>query len=473
MTMIDIAVLDDDFGVLTVLQEALSSEGWRVTCYSSLAEMLSSCGHSKVQLLISDVMIKGVNAFDEMATIRRTVGDIPLIVMSAHNTLTTAMQSSEAGAVDYLAKPFDLDTLIGTVKKFLPSEHEKGSDPVLGQDNSMLIGRSAVMQKLYRDMARTAQSDLGVLLTGESGTGKELVARALHLHGSRRLKPFVSLNMAAIPKDLIESELFGHKKGAFTGAISDYQGRFREADQGTLFLDEIGDMPLETQSRLLRVLQENEFRAVGGDRIEAVNVRIIAATHQDLRQRINQNLFREDLFYRLNIIPLEIPPLRQRLDDIPQLVTHFSSKQAASIRFDDGAIEALKNHSWPGNVRELENLIQRLVILAPHSVISADIIIDALRDQGAGFGSDNEIKSGNLREAISYHLDQYFNLHEACLPPDGLYSRLIKEFEIPLIERCMIASGGNQVKTAKLLGINRNTLRQRIRDLNIDLKSNK
>jgi len=335
-----------------------------------------------------------------------------------------------------------------------------------------LVGRSPAMQDIYRVLARLMQTDLTVMISGESGTGKELVARALHDYGKRRNGPFVAINMAAIPKDLIEAELFGHEKGAFTGATSRNSGRFEQAEGGTLFLDEIGDMPMEAQTRLLRVLQEGEYTTVGGSTPIKTNVRIVAATNRQLTQQIHQGLFREDLFYRLNVVPIRIPPLRERLEDIPDLVRHFlrvaREEGLAAKEIEPAALDRLRRHHWPGNVRELENLVRRLAALYSQETISEEIVDNELDVQTGKPDDNGQIDSdAPLSVAIDRHLEGYFDDFGGALPPPGLYSRMLRELERPLITRTLLATRGNQIKAAELLGLNRNTLRKKIRDLDI------
>ncbi|MDH3739226.1 MAG: sigma 54-interacting transcriptional regulator, partial [Alphaproteobacteria bacterium] len=339
-----------------------------------------------------------------------------------------------------------------------------------------LIGRSPAMQEIYRVLARLMGTDLTVMIAGESGTGKELVARALHDYGKRSYGPFVAINMAAIPRELIESELFGHEKGAFTGATNRYAGRFEQADGGTLFLDEIGDMPLEAQTRLLRVLQEGEYTTVGGRAPISANVRIIAATHRDLRTAVRQGLFREDLYYRLNVVPLRIPPLRERSEDVPELVAHFLAQaqadgQAAKT-IEPQAIERLQRYRWPGNVRELENLIQRLVALYSQPIIDVRTIEAELADTSAIPEPEADGASQTLSEAVERHMRAYFTDHGADHLEPGLYGRMLREFERPLITLTLEATSGNQIRAAAMLGVNRNTLRKKIRELDIEVVRN-
>jgi two-component system nitrogen regulation response regulator GlnG len=335
-----------------------------------------------------------------------------------------------------------------------------------------LIGRSPAMQEIYRVIARLTQTDLTVMVMGESGTGKELVARALHDYGKRRNGPFVAVNMAAIPKELVESELFGHERGAFTGATHRGMGRFEQAEGGTLFLDEIGDMPLEAQTRLLRVLQQGEYTTVGGRTPIKTDVRIIAATNRDLRQLIQQGLFREDLYYRLNVVPMRLPPLRERAEDIPDLVRHFLRKAATAglpvKSLDTEALDLLKHYRWPGNVRELENLIRRLAVLHPGEDIPAAAIAAELREPDFP-NPDSAEEEASLGVAAERHLTRYFRAQGGRLPPPGLYDRVLQEVERPLISICLAATRGNQIRAAQLLGVNRNTLRKKIRDLGLEV----
>ncbi|TNE59096.1 MAG: nitrogen regulation protein NR(I) [Alphaproteobacteria bacterium] len=470
-----ILIADDDPAIRTVLSQALSRQGYSVKCASNVATLWNWIENRQGDLVITDVVMPDENIFDILPLIRQTRPELPVIVMSAQNTLLTAVTATEQGAYDYLPKPFDLNELSAMVKKVLSQPSNKGQSApkrsVSGDEKELpIVGRSAAMQDVYRVMARLMRTDLTVMITGESGTGKELIARALHDYGRRRERPFVAINMAAIPRELIESELFGHEKGAFTGAASKAAGRFEQAEGGTLFLDEIGDMPFEAQTRLLRVLQEGEFTTVGGSASRKTDVRIIAATNRDLRQLIEQGLFREDLFYRLNVVPMQLPPLRDRRDDIPDLVRHFLSESEKSGLprkvIDKAGMDLLCQHNWPGNIRELENLVRRLAALYADDVIDEEIIRAEVFD-GAATSSEDSVRSEGLGEAVEKHLSQYFRRHAGGLPPPGLYDRVLKEIEIPLIELSLTATKGNQIKASELLGVNRNTLRKKIRELDI------
>jgi two-component system nitrogen regulation response regulator GlnG len=471
----NILVADDDAAIRTVLNQALSRAGYEVRSTGNAATLWRWVSQGDGDLVITDVIMPDENAFDLLPRIRKMRPELPVIVMSAQNTFMTAVRASEKGAYEYLPKPFDLKELIGIVGRALSEPKERPRPGAKPQqfDSIPLVGRSPAMQEIYRVLARLMQTDLTVMISGESGTGKELVARALHDYGKRRSGPFVAVNMAAIPRDLIESELFGHEKGAFTGANTRSSGRFEQAEGGTLFLDEIGDMPMEAQTRLLRVLQEGEYTTVGGRTPIKTNVRIIAATNKDLRILIQQGLFREDLFFRLNVVPLRLPPLRERLEDVPDLMRHFldlGAREGLPLKqLEEFAMDRLKRHRWPGNVRELENLARRLAALYPQETISASVIETELSQPGImAPGSEMKAEHG-LAGAVERHLAQYFSSFGDALPPPGLYHRILREVEHPLLSVTLAATRGNQIRAADLLGVNRNTLRKKIRDLDIQV----
>jgi two-component system nitrogen regulation response regulator GlnG len=473
MALGNILVADDDAAIRTVLNQALSRAGYEVRLTSNAATLWRWVSQGDGDLVITDVVMPDENAFDLIPRIKRMRPDLPVIVMSAQNTFMTAIRASERGAYEYLPKPFDLKELIAIVGRALAEpESTRKPPPPEATDNIPLVGRSPAMQDIYRMLARLMQTDLTVMIAGESGTGKELVARALHDYGKRRSGPFVAVNMAAIPRDLIESELFGHEKGAFTGAQARSAGRFEQAEGGTLFLDEIGDMPMEAQTRLLRVLQQGEYSTVGGRTPIKTDVRIIAATNKDLRILINHGLFREDLFFRLNVVPIRLPGLRERAEDIPDLVRHFfalAEKEGLPAKqIETGAVERMKRYRWPGNVRELENLVRRLAALYPQEVIT-DAIIEAELDQPALALPEADTGENTLSSAVERHLADYFQEFGEALPPPGLYQRILREIEQPLIGAALAATRGNQIRAAELLGVNRNTLRKKIRDLDIQV----
>ncbi len=470
-----ILLADDDRAIRTVINQSLAREGFRVRATSAAATLWKWVCEGDGDLVITDVIMPDENGLDLLPRIKKVRPDLPIVVMSAHSTLLTAVQANARGAYDYLPKPFDLNDLTMVVRRALAkdksaAEHvEPAGDGAGAGDPTPLVGRSPAMQEVYRQIARLAATELTVLISGESGTGKELIARALHDFGGRAEQPFVAINMAAIPRELIESELFGHERGAFTGATRRTIGRFQQADGGTLFLDEIGDMPLEAQTRLLRVLQEGEYTALGGRAHLRSDARIIAATNRDLGRLVHQGLFREDLFYRLSVVPLRVPPLRERSEDIPDLVRHFAAQAHAeglpAKSFDGAAIERLQAYRWPGNVRELENLVRRLAALCAEAEIGGDAVTRELDANAAP--ADPKVSDDNLGSTVERHLDRYFAAHGGGIPPDGLYARILREVERPLISLSLGATGGNQVRTARLLGINRNTLRKKMRELDI------
>jgi two-component system nitrogen regulation response regulator GlnG len=471
-----ILIADDDAAIRTVLNQALGRAGYDVRTTGTAAGLWRWVSSGDGNLVITDVVLPDESGFDLIPRIKRVRPDLPVVVMSAQNTILTAITAAERGAFDYLPKPFDLKELTALVQRALASpqaKREAQSHAEPGEDRLPLIGRSPAMQEIYRVIARLTQADLTVMIMGESGTGKELVARALHDYGKRRSGPFVAVNMAAIPKELVESELFGHERGAFTGATNRGVGRFEQAEGGTLFLDEIGDMPLEAQTRLLRVLQQGEYTTVGGRVPVKTDVRIIAATNRDLRQLIQQGLFREDLYYRLNVVPLRLPPLRERVEDIPDLVRHFLRKAEEEglppKHLDAEALDLLKRYRWPGNVRELENLVRRLAVLHSGEAIPAAAIAAELKEPVKPIDSGEAADSDNLSAAVELHLTRYFAAQGDKLPPPGLYDRIVQEVERPLLSICLGATRGNQIRAAHLLGLNRNTLRKKIRDLGLEV----
>jgi two-component system nitrogen regulation response regulator GlnG len=471
-----ILIADDDRAIRTVLSQALGRLGHDVRTTGNAATLWRWVSDGEGDLVITDVVMPDENGLDLIPRIKKLRPELRIIVMSAQNTLLTAVKATERGAFEYLPKPFDLRELVSTVERALTAPSAGAavaSEPEEAEEQLPLIGRSPAMQEIYRVLARLMGTDLTVMITGESGTGKELVARALHDYGKRRSGPFVAINMAAIPRELIESELFGHEKGSFTGATARGVGRFEQAQGGMLFLDEIGDMPLEAQTRLLRVLQQGEYTAVGGRTPIRADVRIVAATHRDLRHLIRQGLFREDLFYRLNVVPIRLPPLRERSEDIPALVRHFfglAHHEGLPLKsLDQGAMDRLKAHRWSGNVRELENLVRRLAALYSQEVIGVDAVEAELAEAAPLAAAQETPANEGLGGAAERHLRDYFAAHQGGLPPAGLYDRVLREVERPLILLTLGATRGNQLKAAQLLGLNRNTLRKKIRELDIDV----
>src|SRR5438477_2941889 len=431
-----ILVADDDTAIRTVLNQALSRAGYEVRSTGNAATLWRWISQGEGDLVITDVVMPDENAFDLLPRIKKLRPNLPVLIMSAQNTFMTAIRASERGAYEYLPKPFDLKELITIVGRALAEPKERAQEQGKPEefDAIPLVGRSAAMQEIYRLVARLMQTDLTVMISGESGTGKELVALALHDYGKRRAGQFVAINMAAIPRDLIESELFGHEKGAFTGAQARSAGRFEQAEGGTLFLDEIGDMPMEAQTRLLRVLQQGEYTTVGGRTPIKTDVRIIAATHRELKTQIQQGLFREDLYYRLNVVPLRIPPLRERLEDIGDLVRHFLRVAAKAglghKSIETAAIERLKQYHWPGNVRELENMVQRLTALHPQDTLTADIVEAELAEAVPPPTAEGGKTPKDLSEQIERYLAGHFASYGRELPPPGLYDRILQHVDM-------------------------------------------
>ncbi len=459
-------VVDDDEGIRWILDRVLREEGVAVRQVGSVAEMREALGERAPDVVFLDVFLPDGNGMRLLEA-----GEIgaPVVLLTAETTFDHAAQAYRLGALEYLPKPFDLDEVRQLVARIRP-EPEARSEPAAEREEAApqkIIGRSAAMQTLFRTLGRVAASDLTVLITGESGTGKELVARALHDRSRRASKPFVAINTAAIPAELLESELFGHEKGAFTGADKARAGRFEQADGGTLFLDEIGDMPPSLQAKLLRVLEEGRVQRVGGSEPRAVNVRLLAATHQNLPEKIARGEFREDLYYRLNVIPVHIPPLRERRDDIRELAEYLLDQAAAELGMSapillDDAAELLVNYEWPGNVRELKNVMRRLAVLTPGASITVSDVALAL-----GHADNRPSGEETLSEAVSRCLRQYL-AQLGYAKPVNMHQYLLEQVEPPLLVLAMERCHGNQVRVAEMLGLNRNTVRKLLRKYNID-----
>ena len=469
-----ILLAEDDDSIELVTNDFLSSEGYEVRSAKTLKSLWSLIEKGGGDVLITDVMFPDGESFDLIPQIKELRPDLPIIIVSARNNLQTAISSVEKGAFEYLPKPFDLNELNNLVNKALLIKPKINTKSLIRKKSKdLIIGSSKAMQEMYRVIGRLSQNDLTVMIYGESGTGKELVSKALHIFGKRSDHPFVAVNMAAIPSELIESELFGHEKGSFTGAYQKSDGKFKQAEKGTLFLDEIGDMPIDAQTRLLRVLQEGEFTSVGGKEKIKTDVRIVAATNKDLKSLIKLGLFREDLFYRLNVVPIYSPPLRDRIEDIPELADHFLSNADKSglpiKKINNTAINCLMNYSWPGNVRELENFLLRVCALYSEDILSEEIINFELRQ--TKLDNDNVDK-----EDLSSIIDSYFSNNLNKLLKDNnknIHSDIVSEVEKSIIQNVMIITKGNQLKASEILGLNRNTLRKKIGDLNINIQFNK
>jgi two-component system, NtrC family, nitrogen regulation response regulator GlnG len=463
-----ILVVEDDAAVATVIRAALDAEGAGAVLVDSVALRDQSLATQNFDAVITDVILPDGNGLDGLAA-RVASGTVPpVIVLSAQNTLDTAVRATEEGAFDYLPKPFDLDALLATVRAAVRrSASLPPTLPATQTDSDFpIIGRDAAMQEVYRVIARVAPTELSVLVLGESGTGKELVAQAIHRSSRRRERPFVAVNMAAIPRELIESDLFGHEKGAFTGASQRSTGRFEQARGGTLFLDEIGDMPLDAQTRLLRVLQDGDFTPVGAAQNIRADVRVIAATNQNLPDLVREGRFREDLYYRLNVIPISLPALRDRRSDIPLLADHFLNQAAraglAHKQLSRGAANMLCDWHWPGNVRELGNVMQRLLLLTRSDQIDIEDVASVLR-QLPGASATTGLPAGNVDVELERAVRSWLmsSVADKAARDGELYDALIGRVEQLLISAALDRTDGNQLKAAAVLGINRNTLRSK------------
>lgn len=456
-------LVEDDFSIATVIKTALAAEELDVDHCDNIAERDQLLSANVYDVMLTDVLLADGDGIETLGHVLEHFPDLPIIVLSAQNTLDTAVRATNTGAFEYFPKPFDLDELVRAAKQ--AAESSKASN--VGEDHQgealPLIGRSQAMQEVYRMIARVLRNDLTVLILGESGTGKELVAEAIHQLGHRKSGPFVAVNTAAIPKELIESELFGHEKGAFTGATARSIGKFEQADGGTLFLDEIGDMPAEAQTRLLRALQSGRIRRVGANEETEINVRIVAATNRDLEPLIADGRFREDLFYRLNVVPIQLPPLRERRDDIEPLAVHFLNIAAREglpqHRLSTAAIRLLSQMPWRGNVRELRNFMYRAALLSREEEINVTTIRSLTEERKS---DQRPLEGADFQAALQ-------NWLMISNPVAGtLYHAALAAFEKPLFEHALSETEGNQLRAAQMLGINRNTLRKRLGDLEID-----
>ena len=468
-----ILVAEDDKSVRLVVQQALARHGYTVQSSGNAAGLWKLIESGRGDVLITDVALPDGDALDLLPRIKERRPDLPVIVMSARSTLLTAVKTQQIGVFEYLPKPFELRSLIEVTNRALKSSDATPAQATNGklEDGGGIIGRSRPMQDVFKTMARVVNTDLTVLISGDSGTGKELVARALHDLGNRREHPFVAVNLAALPHEYVETELFGRPikiVNAPDSAPAGFQpGKFEMAEGGTLFLDEIGDMPAEAQTRLLRVLQDGEYISIAGNGTVRANVRIIAATNRNLHHLMQQGLFREDLFYRLNVVPLRLPPLRERAEDVAPLVTHFLAQTHADAlptkSFSPDALKVLKSWHWPGNVRELENLVRRLVVLHDDTIISGD----AVEAELSADVPETSVPADSLSLSVETHIRRYFDALNGDMPPPGLYGRVLREVEEPLIVATLAITRGNQLRAADILGLNRNTLRKKIKELDI------
>jgi len=455
-------VVDDDRSIRWVLEKALTREAIPFESFGSVAEVMAALSEGRVpQVLLSDIRMPGESGLELMKHIKAELPQVPVIIMTAYSELDSAVQAFSGGAFEYLPKPFDVDQVMALLGRAIDESLTQSSGVEVAGMAPEILGRAASMQEVFRAIGRLVQSNATVLITGESGTGKELVARALHRHSPRRDAPFVAINTAAIPRDLLESELFGHERGSFTGAANMRRGRFEQAENGTLFLDEIGDMPPELQTRLLRVLSDGHFYRVGGQHPVKSTARVIAATHQNLESRVKEGLFREDLFHRLNVIRLRLPPLRERREDIPELAQHFLQKSAKELgvdakRLSDAASAFLRGLDFPGNVRQLENLCHWLTVMAPGQTIELADLPQEVREVGAKAATD-------WASALAMEADRLIAAREA-----NVFDTLCREFERTLITRALTATAGRRIEASQLLGIGRNTITRKIADLGID-----
>ena len=466
-----VLVADDEASIRFVLREALEEAGHEVVDVDSGEAAWSLLPGGGFDIAFLDIRMPEPTGLELLDRLRGMGSETAVVVITAQNTLENAVEAMKRGALDYLVKPFPVAAVLALVEKALRTRALEREVRALRREvrgrtsgaGDRLVGRSSAILEVFKTIGRVAARDVAVLITGESGTGKELVARAIHQASARAAGAFVAVNAAAIPRELLESELFGHEKGAFTGAIESRLGRFREASGGTLFLDEIGDMPLELQAKLLRVLQSDEVTAVGGKRAEKIDVRIVAATHRDLDQHVRDGRFREDLLYRLRVVPIEIPPLRGRPEDIPVLAEHFTARYGEELGtqarlLSESALDQLCAYEWPGNVRELENAIKRALVLASHDVLAPEdfaFLRGAPPPPAEAGGSLEELVRGEV-ESLLRGAD-----------PRDLYPRILERAERPLLEAVLAHTGGNQLRAAALLGINRNTLRKKITELGI------
>ena len=459
-------IIDDDKAIRWVLEKALTRAEIGFDSFSSADDALNALYDATPQAIISDIRMPGTDGLKFLAKVKNEHPQLPVIIMTAHSDLDSAVSAFQGGAFEYLPKPFDIDQAVLLIERALAESQAQAAGPDSPEAMPVLLGQAPAMQDVFRAIGRLAQSSVTVLITGESGTGKERVAEALHRHSVRSGKPFIALNTAAIPKDLLESELFGHEKGAFTGALAARRGRFEEAEGGTLFLDEIGDMPTELQTRLLRVLSDGHFYRVGGHTPIKANVRVIAATHQNLEQRVRDGQFREDLYHRLNVIRLRLPPLRERREDIPLLTRHFLAKSASQLgveakRLSEAAMALIQRSAFSGNVRELENLCQWICVMAPGQTVEVADLPPELRDPH-GQPSAAAAASGwdqQLAEEIRQRL---------LAGETGIVDELTHRFESCCIRASLAHTGGRRVEAAHLLGWGRNTLTRKIQELGLD-----
>ena len=454
-------IVDDDRSIRWVIEKALSREGIAFNSFSSAQDALEALSGGSPEVLVSDIRMPGLSGLELLNAVKQRHPGVPVIVMTAYSDLDSAVAAFQGGAYEYLPKPFDVDQAVELIRRALDESRRETQAAETVAEPKEILGQAPAMQEVFRAIGRLSQSSATVLITGESGTGKELVARALHRHSARAQKPFVAINTAAMPKDLLESELFGHERGSFTGAQQQRRGRFEQAEGGTLFLDEIGDMPPELQTRLLRVLSDGSYYRVGGHQQIKANVRVIAATHQNLEQRVREGTFREDLYHRLNVIRLRLPNLRERSEDVPLLARHFLSMSAKQLgvdpkRLSDDALAHLARLEFPGNVRQLENLCHWLTVMAPGQIVDIGDLPAEFRDQVATTSSD-------WLAALESEAERRLARGET-----GILEALSRQFERALITKALERTAGRRIEAANLLGMGRNTITRKIQELGID-----
>jgi two-component system nitrogen regulation response regulator GlnG len=456
-------IVDDDRSIRWVIEKALSREGIAFDSFASAQEALDALSGGAPEVLVSDIRMPGRSGLELLQAVKARHPAVPVIVMTAYSDLDSAVAAFQGGAFEYLPKPFDIDQAVDLIRRALEESRRETEAVQPLASSPEILGQAPAMQEVFRAIGRLSQSSATVLITGESGTGKELVARALHRHSARAAKPFVAINTAAMPKDLLESELFGHERGSFTGAQQQRRGRFEQAEGGTLFLDEIGDMPPELQTRLLRVLSDGTFYRVGGHQQLKANVRVIAATHHNLESRVKEGSFREDLYHRLNVIRLRLPSLRERAEDVPLLARHFLASSAKQLgvepkRLSEDALAHLSRLPFPGNVRQLENLCHWLTVMAPGQVIDVGDLPAEFRGQAAAPASD-------WLAALEHEAERRLARGET-----GILDSLTRQFERALITRALARTGGRRIEAANLLGMGRNTITRKIQELGIEEK---
>ncbi|MGZ8196977.1 MAG: nitrogen regulation protein NR(I) [Burkholderiales bacterium] len=455
-------IIDDDRSIRWVFEKALTRENIAYKTFSSAREALSALDEETPQVVVSDIRMPGESGIELLQKAKERFSNLPVIIMTAYSDLDSAVTAFQGGAFEYLPKPFDVDHAVDLIRRAVEESMRQETAAEVSESAPEILGQAPAMQEVFRAIGRLSQSHATVLITGESGTGKELVANALHRHSPRAARPFIAINTAAIPRELLESELFGHERGAFTGAQAQRRGRFEQAEGGTLFLDEIGDMPQELQTRLLRVLSDGNFYRVGGHQPIKANVRVIAATHQDLETRVRQGLFREDLFHRLNVIRLRLPSLRERREDSPLLAKHFLQKSARELnvepkRLTEAAVKYLQTQDWPGNVRQLENVCHWLTVMSPSVNVEVNDLPGELRTESAGDAHQNWIA------ALEREAESLLNRGETAI-----IGELTRQFEKALILRALAHTGGRRIEAAHLLGLGRNTLPRKIQELKLD-----